>query len=75
MSTIILTDGKKADMMAKMKKEELMSRADVMEYLKISHQTLHKLMKRRSFPFIKLDRRVLFRKQDIDAFLESKTVR
>jgi excisionase family DNA binding protein len=62
-------------MIPAMKKEDLMTRRDVMEYLRISHQTLHKLMKQRAFPFIKLEKKVLFRKQDIDAFLESKTVR
>jgi excisionase family DNA binding protein len=52
-----------------------MTKKEVQEYLKISHGTLYLFMKRRAFPYIKLDRRVLFRKRDIDAFLESKTVR
>ena len=52
-----------------------MTKKEVQEYLKISHGTLYLLMKRRAFPYIKLDRRVLFRKRDIDKFLESKTVK
>ena len=55
--------------------KELMSLAELLEYLKISRTTLHKLMKSRQIPFIKLNRRVLFRKQDIDRFLESKLVK
>jgi excisionase family DNA binding protein len=58
-----------------MNKDVLMSKKEVQEYLKISHGTLYLLMKRRAFSYIKLDRKVLFRKKDIDAFLESKTVR
>jgi excisionase family DNA binding protein len=58
-----------------MKTGELMSRAEVMEYLKISHQTLYKLMKLNAFPYIKMERKVLFRKSDIDAYLEAHMVR
>lgn len=61
-------------MMPTMKKEDLMTRKDVMEYLRISHQTLHKLMKQRAFSFIKLEKRVLFRKTDIDKYLEAHIV-
>ena len=46
-----------------------------MGYLQISHQTLYKLMKQRAFPYIKLERKVLFRKKDIDKWLESKMVK
>jgi excisionase family DNA binding protein len=58
-----------------MLKEELLSRDEVMEYLKISRTTLQKLMKQKCFPYIKLERRVLFRRSDIDKFLESKLVK
>jgi len=58
---------------------QLMSRKQVLEYLKISPATLTKLMKSRAFPFIKFEKsrrgKVLFKKSDIDAFLESKIVR
>jgi len=52
-----------------------MTKQEVLEYLRISHQTLFRLMRKHSFPFIKLDRKVLFRKSDIDKFLESKLVK
>ena len=55
--------------------KELMSQVELVQYLQISRTTLHKLMKSRQIPFIKLGRRVLFRKQDIDRFLESKIVK
>lgn len=51
-----------------------MTRKEVMEYLRIKRGTLSKLMKQRAFPYIKLERKVLFKKKDIDAFLESKKV-
>jgi excisionase family DNA binding protein len=55
--------------------EDLMDKAGLMEYLKISRATLQKLMAARAFPYIKFGRRVLFRKADIDAWLESKIVK
>ncbi len=58
-----------------MRKEELLTRDDVMDYLKISKGTLYKLMKQKAFPYIKLERKVLFRKKDIDEFLDSKLVK
>jgi len=58
-----------------MKNDPLMTRNAVMEYLQISHGTLTKLMKQRAFPFMKLEKKVLFRKSDIDNWLESKMVR
>lgn len=58
-----------------MDKTVLMTKKEVMEYLRISHDTLHRLMKQRAFPYIKLERKVLFKKSDIEKFLESKKVR
>ena len=46
-----------------------------MDYLKIKQGTLRKLMLNNEFPYFKLERRVLFRKEDIDKWLESKRVR
>lgn len=45
-----------------------------MEYLRISHGTLDKIIKKREIPYIKLERKVLFKKSDIDAWLESKRI-
>jgi len=48
---------------------EYLTKKDLMAYLKISRTTADRLMKE-GLPNIKLDRRVLFRKEDVDAFLE-----
>jgi excisionase family DNA binding protein len=56
-------------------KDSFLTKKEVMEYLRISQGTLYKLMKRRAFPYIKLERKVLFKKADIDRFLESKIVK
>jgi excisionase family DNA binding protein len=56
------------------RRDDLMTKQDVMDYLKISHQTLHRMMKSGAFPYIKLERKVLFRKADIDAYLEAHIV-
>jgi len=58
-----------------MEKGDLLTREQLMEYLQISKGTLYKLMRRKAFPYIKLERKVLFRKKDIDKFLESKIIR
>jgi excisionase family DNA binding protein len=58
-----------------MDEDRLLTKKQVQEYLNISHGTLDKLMKQKAFPYIKLERKVLFRKKDIDEFLESKLVK
>jgi excisionase family DNA binding protein len=62
-----------------MPEKDLFTRKETMEYLRISRGTLDKIMKRRKLPFIKFEKtrrgKVLFRKRDIEHFLESKTVR
>ena len=54
---------------------EFLTKDDLIRILKVSRPTINRWMKNRAFPFIKLERRVLFRKADIDRFLESKTVK
>ncbi len=58
-----------------MEERDLMTKQEVMEYLRISHQTLFRLMKSGAFPYIKMERKVLFRKRDIDAYLEAHMVK
>ncbi len=58
-----------------MNRDELLTRNEVMEYLRISKGTLSKLMRQKAFPYIRLERKVLFKKEDIDKFLESKMVK
>jgi excisionase family DNA binding protein len=58
------------------KDDVLMTRREVMEYLKISHNLMHVLIKERAFPSFRLKgRKLLFKKSDIDKWLESKRVR
>ena len=54
---------------------DYMERAEVMEYLRISRGTLDKLQKRREIPFAKIGKKVLFRKRDIDGWMESMIVK
>ena len=58
-----------------MGKDVLLTREELMEYLRIKRSTLQKLMYKGEFPYFKLERRVLFRKLDIDKWLESKRVK
>jgi excisionase family DNA binding protein len=58
-----------------MKNDDLFTREELVAYLKISRGTLSKLMKQNAFPYVKLERKLLFRKSDIDRWLESKMIR
>jgi len=60
---------------SKASEDILLTRRELMDYLRIKPSTLRKLMLRNEFPYFKLERRVLFRKDDIDKWLESKRVR
>jgi excisionase family DNA binding protein len=59
--------------------KDLMTKAEVMAFLRISKRTLDKLMGNHEIPFFKLSpgRRggVRFRRQDIDKWLESKLIK
>jgi excisionase family DNA binding protein len=57
-----------------MVENDLLTKAEALKYLRISNRTLYLLMKRHEFPYIKLGKRVLFRRTEIDAYLESKTI-
>jgi len=52
-----------------------MTREEVMEYLRISRTSLYWLMKKKAFPYIRLERKLLFKKSDIDAYLEKHLVK
>jgi excisionase family DNA binding protein len=58
-----------------MEKKILLTKKDVQEYLHISHETLQRLMRKNAFPYIKMERKVLFKKEDIDAYLEAHIVK
>ena len=54
--------------------KDLMTKAEVMAFLRISKRTLDQLMKAREIPFFKLKRKVLFKRDDLDRWLETKRV-
>jgi len=58
-----------------MVKKTFMTKKEVQEYLRISPATLDRLMQQKAFPYFKLERKVLFKKGDIDKFIESKRVK
>jgi len=58
-----------------MRRDEFLSKNEVTAYLKISLTTLDRLIKRRALPFVKIGKRVIFKRADIDRFVESRTVR
>ena len=53
---------------------EYMTKVECQEYLRISKSSLEKLVKE-GLPRIKLDRKVIFRKVDVDRWLERKVQR
>jgi len=58
-----------------MVEDEYLTKEELRQLIKISRATLDLIMKRREVPYLKLGRRVLFKKADVDAWLESKRVK
>jgi excisionase family DNA binding protein len=56
-----------------MENEKIMTSKEVMAYLRISHQTLLNL-RYCGLKYIKLGKKVLFRKSDIDQYMEDHTI-
>jgi len=52
---------------------EYLTKKELMALLKISRTTVDGLM-RQGLPFFKLKRRVLFKREDVDTFLETKKI-
>lgn len=52
-----------------------LTKKELGEYLSISHGTVDKLMATKQIPFIKVGKKVLFRKADVDRWIESKIVK
>jgi len=48
----------------------LMTKEEIRKYLRISNSLLEHLMKKEGLPFIKWRRKILFRKSDVDEFLD-----
>lgn len=56
-------------------KDHLLSVKESSIYLNLAKITVYKFVSSRQIPFIKVGRRVLFRKQDLDKWLEQKSVK
>jgi excisionase family DNA binding protein len=55
--------------------KQLLTIADLQEYLSISRTTVFKLMKAKRIRYARVGRRVLFRKSDIDDFIQKSIVK
>lgn len=54
---------------------EYLTKEELRQLIRVSRATLDLIMKRKEVSYIKLRRRVLFKKADVDAWLESKRVK
>lgn len=54
---------------------EFLTKKELEKFLRISHGMVDKLMKTRQISFIKIGKKVLFRKADVEAWLETKRVK
>lgn len=55
--------------------KQVLSLPEALEFLGISRSLLFKLMKDREIRFVKVRKRLLFRKVDLDAFLAARVVK
>ena len=58
-----------------MTNNDLLTVKEVLKYLRISRTSLYRLIKEQDFPCIKLGGKLLFRKHEIDKYLETKKVK
>ena len=57
-----------------MPERELITKAEAMEYLRISLATIDRLIKSRDLPHIKVGKKVLFRIRDLEAFVDVRCI-
>jgi len=53
-------------------KTPLLTRTEAMKYLRLSHGTLNTLMREGSIRYIKVRKKVMFLKYDLDEFIKSQ---
>lgn len=58
-----------------MKENELITRKELIEYLRISMGTLQAMMKNREIPYYRLKKRIIFRKSEINEWLNEKKIK
>ena len=51
-----------------------MTKKELGEYLRVSRWVIERLM-REGFPFIRLGHKIMFRREDVDRWLESKIIK
>lgn len=52
-----------------------MTSEEVQDYLRISRSTLNLLCREEHFPYLRLKRKRLFRKEDVDRYMEKRVIR
>ena len=55
--------------------DEILSKKEAEQFLKISVSTMNRLMKKKAIPFSKINGKVLFQKKNLIKWLESKKVK
>jgi excisionase family DNA binding protein len=55
--------------------KDLLTRAEVMAWLRISKRTLDKMMRNREIPFHKVGKAVRFKRQELDKWFETTRVK
>lgn len=58
-----------------MKGQDLLTKAELGKHLRVSRATVDRLIERREIPYVKIGRRVLFRREDVDRFIASRIVK
>lgn len=58
-----------------MVENEYITKEEFRHLIRVSRATLDLIMKRKEVPYIKLERKVLFKKADVEVWLESKRVK
>jgi len=66
---------KTEDKSSKKSERTLMTRTEVMVYLRVSKRTFDKMMKSENIPHFRLKKKLLFRESEIENWRESKRVK
>lgn len=57
-----------------MTENELLTRKELANFLRISIATLQTMMKKNEIPFYKINKRILFKKSEIDEWLNQRKI-
>ena len=56
------------------KNSEILTIEELADLLKVSTRTIRRIVKRRELPYIRIGRQLRFRRESIDAWLDSSTI-